>query len=251
MTTHDLIPPSSPSPRESSLREPSTLDRKRSSPRVAPMKPDDERDAAKRALLRQQPWGRLLGQLTAIALKRIHGRSTADAQDLAQSAIADAYESVGRGGWDPDRGQLVSYLVARVITRAAAERRRKRTTCEVWLDEELEDDGEETEETRYEKHLADDKPGADVALHRLRFASTFHDRLVARLAGDALALEAIPFMKEGLFTQVDLAVATGRSEAEMKDALRRIRYHSKELVKELSAQAATPPADPRSKEVMQ
>ncbi len=245
MTTHDVIAP----PPES---KPRPLDRKRVSPRVAPMKPDDERDAHKRALLRPQPWGRILAQLTAIALKRIHGRSTSDAQDLAQSAITDAYESVARGGWDPERGPLMSYLVARVITTSGAERRRKRTTCEVWLDEEVDDNGEEQGLRVHEKHLADGKPAADEVLGRLRFASTFNDRLVARLAGDDGALELVPLMKEGLFTPIDLTAATDKSAAEMKETLRRVRYHAHEVIKELSAHAAPAPhGGPHSKEVTQ
>ena len=252
MTTHDVIP---------SKRDPNArpLDRNRRCPTVAPMTPDDEkREAHRRVLLRQQPWGRLLAQLTAIALKRVHGRSTADAQDYAQEAIAGAYEPVARGGWDPDRGPLVSYLVARVITAAAGERRRKRTTCEVWLDQEVEEDGEEQGLSVHEKHLADDKPAPDAALHRLRFASTFEDRLVARLAGDAAALEVLAFMKEGLFTPTDLAVATGKSPRdavvtnEIKDTLRRVRYHARELTKELSTQAViAPTGSPRQEKVMQ
>jgi hypothetical protein len=259
MTTHDFIPP----PPESTVRRtrPATsgLDRKRASPSVAPMMPDDERDAHKRALLRPQPWRKILAQLTAIALKRINGRSISDAGDYAQSAIGDAYESVARGGWDPERGPLMSYLVARVITAAAAERRRKRTKCEVWLDEEVEEEeGEAQGTSAYEKHLGDDKPAPDAALHRLRFAKTFEDRLTLRLAGDAAALEVIPLMKEGLFTPVDLAAATGKSDAEttdaladMKDTLRRIRYHAREITKELSVQATTPGGSSRSKEVTQ
>ena len=72
-----------------------------------------------------------------------------------------------------------------MIASSSDERRRKRNTCEVWLDQE--DEGEEETVNRYEKHLAADEPPPDEALHRLRFARTFHDRLLARLAGDPLA----------------------------------------------------------------
>jgi hypothetical protein len=223
------------------------------------MKPDgrpetppvtDEREAQRRALLRAQPWARLLKQLTAIALKRINGRSIADAQDFASAAIAAAYESLARGGWDPDRGPLLSYLVARVITTAGAERRRKRNTCEVWLDEEVEDEGEAQTVSPHEKHLAEDRPAPDDALHRLRFASTLEERLTLRLAGDAPALEVLPFMKEGLFTPADLAAATGRPDKEMRDALRRIRYHAREITQELSAHVVSAGGS-RSNEVTQ
>jgi DNA-directed RNA polymerase specialized sigma24 family protein len=248
MTTHDPIP--MPPPSTTTLRAP-TLDRKRTSPTVAAMSSDDDRDVRKRPLLRAQPWGRILAQLTAIALKRIYGRSVSDAQDYAQSAIADAYESVERGGWDPDRGPLMSYLVARVITTAAAERRRKRNTCEVWLDEEGEEDGEAQPPSLYEKYLADGKPAPDVALHRLRFASTFEDRLLTRLADDPPAQQVIALMKEGLFKPIDLAPATGKEAVEIKETLRRIRYHAREITKELSAQATTARSGRHAKQVTQ
>jgi hypothetical protein len=268
------IDPQIPPPPESTARHRrSTLDPKRPSPRVSPMALDgtsptpDSRNALRgntsaeantneeqrRALLRAQPWGRVQAQLTAIALKRIQGRSLSEAKDLAQSAIADAYESVSRGGWNPERGPLQGYLVARVVVTAAAERRRKRTTCEVWLDEEAEDSEEDRGASRYERHLAEDKPAPDAMLHRLRFASTFDERLTARLAEDVNALALLPLMKEGLFTPLDLSAATGKSPTEVRDILRRIRYHANEITKDLSAQtaAALAPGDARATKVTQ
>jgi DNA-directed RNA polymerase specialized sigma24 family protein len=256
MMNHEPIPLP---PDSKARRRSSTLDPERASPRVAPVKPEepatvDARDAQKRKVLSAQPWSRILKQLTAIALKRIHGRSVDDAQDLAQSAIADAYESVARGGWDPERGELMSYLVARVITTSGAERRRKRSTCEVWLDEEVEDDDGNQTLGVYEKHLADGKPAPDASVDQLRLTTTFNERLEARLAGDAAALEVVAFMKEGLFMPVDLAAATGKTAAqvpEVKDTVRRIRYHAREIVKELSAQVTMPRAGSRSEQVTQ
>ncbi len=125
------------------------------------MPPDDDERAA---LLRAQPWGRLLTQLTAIALKRIKGRSLQDAEDLAQSAIADAYRTRASGGWDPEKGPLENFLVARVIGSSANELRRKRNVCEVWLDEEAQ---EVPGLSVHEKHFAEDRPAPDDALHRL------------------------------------------------------------------------------------
>src|SRR5579872_4038718 len=144
------------------------LDHATTSPSFRRMEPDPTSkvppkvdEAARRALLRKQPCGKLLAQLTAIALKRINGRSLPDAQDFAQDAITSAYASLERGGWDPDRGPLMSYLVARVITAAGAERRRKRNQCEVWLDEEAEGEDKHSTVSRHEKHFAEDKPGPE------------------------------------------------------------------------------------------
>jgi hypothetical protein len=136
-----------------------------------------------------------------------------------------------------------------VIASSSDERRRKRNTCEVWLDQEDED--EEETGSRYEKHLGADEPAPDEALHRLRFAHTFHDRLLARVAADPLAIEVITRMKDGVSTPRDLATATGRPLGEVVEARRRIRYHANEITQELSASAGSSRADSRSKEVTQ
>ncbi len=231
--------PPIPSPPESTVRlRSSRLDRARPSPTVARMTTaaappaPDVRDA-RMELLRLEPWGRLSAQLTAIAFKRIRGRSMADAQDLAQTAIADAHQSLARGGWDPEKGPLMGYLVGRIVGMTINERKRKRNTCEVWLDEEYEEDCGTV--CRHEKFLAADQPTPEDALHRLRFASTFAERLVLRLAGNDLALSLVALMKEGLAKPAELAAALARTEDDVRAARRQIRYHAEEITKELSA----------------
>jgi DNA-directed RNA polymerase specialized sigma24 family protein len=209
----------------------------------------DERAERQRALLLTQPWGQLQAQLTAIAFKRIRGRSMSDAEDLAQAAISGAYETIEKGGWDPDKGPLLNLLIARVISSASNERRRKRNACEVWLDQEADDESGTT--SLHERHLGADAPTPDDALHRLRLASTFNDLLFARLAGNALATELATLMKDGLTTPQDLAAATGRPIAEVRDARRRVRYHADQITKELSASAGSPATRASTKEVMQ
>jgi DNA-directed RNA polymerase specialized sigma24 family protein len=215
---------------------------------AAPPPPDRD---TRMELLRREPWARLCAQLTAIAFKRIRGRSMDDAQDLAQTAIADAHQSLARGGWDPAKGELMGYLVGRIVGMTLNERKRKRNTCEVWLDEEYEEECGTV--GRHEKFLAADQPSPDEALHRLRFASTFAERLVARLAGNDLALSLIAHMKEGIAKPAELAAAIGRSEDDVRTARRQIRYHAEEITKELSAAAVpAPPASTRTtKEVTQ
>jgi DNA-directed RNA polymerase specialized sigma24 family protein len=212
--------------------------------------PPDARDT-RMEILRAEPWSRTGAQLTAIAFKRIRGRSMSDAQDLAQTAIADAHQSLARGGWDPEKGPLMGYLVGRIVGMTLNERKRKRNACEVWLDEEYEEECGTV--GRHEKFLAADQPTPEEALHRLRFASTFAERLAFRLAGDELALSLVALMKEGLAKPADLAAAMNRDEDEVREARRKIRYHAEEVTKELSA-AAVPsrPASTRTtKEVTQ
>jgi len=257
MTTHDQIPP----PVESTTRLRPTPPERRSAtlgratctvmnadrtPPPAPARGDRTDDRA--ALLRAQPWGKLITQLTTIALKRTGGRSLEDAEDFAQTAITDAYRSPEAGGWDPAKGPLENFLVARVIGDAANQRRRKRNVCEVWLDEEVE---EAPGRSVHEKHLAEDKPAPDDALHRLRFASTFDERLTERVAANELATALLPLMREGLSTPRDLAAATGRSVLEVRTARRFIRYHADAITKELSATAGSPGSGDGSKEVIQ
>jgi hypothetical protein len=208
----------------------------------------DDRNQRRRALLRAQPWGLLQTQLTAIALKRIRGRSLPDAQDFAQGAITDAYRAIDDGGWDPEKGPLMSFLVARVVSAAGNERRRKRNTCEVCLDEEVVRE-EEEESGKFEKFLAEDRPAPDEQLHRLRVAATFQELLLARLAGDEIALALLALMRDGLDTPRDLADAAGRTLEEVREARRRIRYHADRITKEQSA--AAPAGGSGAKEVMQ
>jgi DNA-directed RNA polymerase specialized sigma24 family protein len=217
---------------------------------AAPPPPDRD---PRMELLRREPWARLGAQLTAIAFKRIRGRSMDDAKDLAQTAISDAHQSLARGGWDPEKGPLMGYLVGRIVGMTLNERKRKRNTCEVWLDEEYEEESGTVR--RHEKFLAADQPAPDEALHRLRFASTFAERLALRLAGNELALSLVALMKDGVSKPAELAAALGRPEddVEVRAARRQIRYHAGEVTKELSAAAvpARPASTRTTKEVTQ
>ena len=249
MTTTQQIPP----PPESTVRlRTSRLDPKRPSPTVPRMSTDgapptplipDARAAEQRALLRAQPWGRLLGQMTAIAFKRIRGRSLDDAQDLAQSAIADAHRSLERGGWDPAKGPLESFLVARVISAAGNERRRKRNTCEVWLDEEEEDEDGRGQVSAHEKYLGDDRPAADEALDRLRFAADV-PRSPGREARRRRARSPAHWSHAGRDRCAERSPYPPRGARRRRSSQRRerIQYHAKELTKELSASVGSLPA---------
>jgi DNA-directed RNA polymerase specialized sigma24 family protein len=195
--------------------------------------------AERAKLLAAHPWRVTTKQLTAIAVKRLRGRSLKDAEDIAQAAIVDACERPENGGWDPAKGPLMGFLVGRVLGAAQNERRRKRNVCEVWIDEEIED-GEDEGVLRHEKFLGAGEPAADEMLDRLRFSHTIVERLLARLAGEAFAIELAGHMRNGVSSIDDLARLTGRPKDEVWLAKRRIRYHLDEITKELSAAAPTP-----------
>jgi DNA-directed RNA polymerase specialized sigma24 family protein len=223
----------------------SSLDRARPSPTVPLVSTDDTNPPApltpaeRTKLLAAHPWKVTTKQLTAIAFKRIRGRSMKDAEDLAQSAIVDACERPENGGWDPAKGPLMGFLVGRVIGAALNERRRKRNVVEVWIDEEIED-SEDAGVRRHEKFLTKDEPPADEVLDRLRFSHTIAERVLARLAGDEFAIELVGHMMKGVASIDDLAQLTRRDESDVWLAKRRIRYHLDEITKELSAAAPTP-----------
>src|ERR1700679_420074 len=107
--------------------------------------------------------------------------SLQDAEDLAQDAIACAYRTRASGGWDPEKGPLENYLVMRVIGSSKNQVHRQRNVCEDWVYEEV---AESPGLSVHEKHFAEDRPAPDDALHRLRFAQTFHDRLLAYAVDD-------------------------------------------------------------------
>jgi DNA-directed RNA polymerase specialized sigma24 family protein len=204
---------------------------------IDPPAPITQAERAK--ILAAHPWKVTTKQLAAIAFKRIRGRSMKDAEDIAQAAIVDACERPENGGWDPAKGPLMGFLVGRVIGAAHNERRRKRNVCEVWIDEEIEE-GESEGVLRHEKFLAKDEPPADEILDRLRFSHTIVERVLARLTGDAFALELAGHMSKGVASIDDLARLTGCEKSEVWLAKRRIRYHLDEITKELSAAAPTP-----------
>ena len=104
---------------------------------------------------------------------------------------------------------------------------------------------------KHEKYLGADQPPPDEALHRLRFAHTFHDRLLARVSADPLAIRLISLMKDGVSTPRELAEATGQTLGAIVEGRRRIKYHAGEITKELSASAGTSRADSGSEEVTQ
>jgi DNA-directed RNA polymerase specialized sigma24 family protein len=248
MSTHEHIPSS----RQSALAARPQLDRARRSPTV-PRVTDDAgaprvtMTAAERAKeLGAQPWARITKQVAAIVYKRIRCRSMRDAEEIAQAAVVEAFESPESGGWDPAKGTLMACVVARAVGAAQNERRRKRNLCEVWIDEEIED-GEDAGVGRHEKHMAAEQPAADEALHRLRFASTVVERALARLAGHPFVLVVAEHMKQGFSSPTDIARLIGGActEVEVRTAKKRIQYHVDQITKELSAAATAPRASGR------
>ncbi len=201
---------------------PTTLDRKRPAPYLAPM------GQSREDLLRNQEWAKISARLSAYAFKRIRGRSWQLAEELAQEAIAQAWAK--KDGWDPAKEPLLKYLAKKVIGLASNEYKRKRNSFERLA---YRDYDEEDVEDPINQFPSDADP-PDELLHRKRVAAEFRDRLTKRLAAKPIALEVITLMEEGITTPLAQRAATAHSIEEIRDARRQIFYHVAILAKELS-----------------
>ena len=249
MTTHDQIP--SPPESTARLRAPE----KRQSP---VLRRGDRRNAARR---RRNTSARSSESSRGAASSRSSPRSRSSAPAAARSRTPRTSRR-GRsptrtgastsGGWDPEKAPLESYLVARVIGASANERRRKRNTCEVWLDEEAEDDAPRPLRAREAPRgrRARARRGARTACASPR-PSTIGSSRGSRTTTPAL--ELIPLMKEGLFTPArSRGRRRGNRSKKRRTSCGAFGTTRDEITKELSAQNVAPlRAGSRSKEVTQ
>ena len=171
--------------------------------------------------LRAQNWERITAQLTTFAWKRTKQRSWDYAQELAQEAIAQAFEHLD--AWNPEKETLLKHLARRVIGLASNDWTRKRNSFEVALDlapEALEVEGGEE--------------GLDDEVDGRRVAQAFRARLAERLEGDEAAAMVVAQMAHGVDTVAAQARATGLSAAAVREARRRIFYHSEKASLEIA-----------------
>jgi DNA-directed RNA polymerase specialized sigma24 family protein len=177
------------------------------------------------SILREQDWEAISARLTALAYNQLREKSWHRAEDLAQEAIARAFEAGHRSShykpWDPTRQPLINYLISRVIYQIRDEMRSRRNACEVALDYEAE-------------LVASDAALADELLDRRGFAVRFSDTLFAYLTEDPVARRIAELMADGVVTQGELAQETGHSIAEIKAARKRLFRLADRVTQEIS-----------------
>ena len=174
--------------------------------------------------LRAQDWGKTLTGLTAFAYRRTGKRSWAHAEDLAQAAIAQLYTRPE--AWDPAKEPLLKHLCKRVISLAANEWSRKRSSFEVLMEyREL-----------HELPVSDESESLDDVIDRRRMAAKFHERLVQHFAGDETARSVIEAMSDGAAKPSEIAEATALKLAVVTEARRRIFYHATRISTELGVE---------------
>ena len=212
-----------------------SLDPKRPSLSVRRMSTDE--------VLRQQDWPKITEQLTAYAYKRTHKRSWDLAQDVAQEAIEGLFL---RGGWDPEKEPVIGFLARKVVGIVSNELKRRRTSFEIYVDED------EAAEVPSKEDLPDER------LHRARVAAQFHDRLAARLDRVAreqknkLPARLLQLKIDGVTTAAEQAKALKRDIKDIRDARRVLFYHADMVAKELSLQMdAEDPEDDDAEEAIQ
>jgi hypothetical protein len=178
-------------------------------------------------LLRAQDWPRITAQLTVFAFKRTRQRSWEVAEEIAQQAIANAWER-GEEGWNPKKEPLYKYLAREVIGLSLNEWRRRRNRFEVLVDD---DRAEMLADT-----VASDDAGADEQIARREYLEQFRARLTARVAGNEAASIVVTLMLEGVDTPRDQAAASGLSIDAIRNARRVVQYQGEIVAKELASE---------------
>ncbi len=175
--------------------------------------------------LRAQDWDDIAFRLTGFAHEYTRRRSWEMAEELAQEAIARAYEAGRKSSvyqpWDPAKQPLMDYLISRVISLASNEVRAKRNGCEVALDYEA-------------WQVASNQANADEVLDKRGYAMRFCEVLRAELAGDELALRVLALMQADHITEGELAKELGVPIKEVKAARQRISRTAKRVTEQLS-----------------
>ena len=182
--------------------------------------------------LRTQNWARVSKQLTMFAFRHTGKRSWANAEDLAQQAIADAYARAD--GWDPAKQPLMAHLCRRVWGLATNSYHHKRSSFEVAMQSALKSYGVSYDGGRKEIDARSSDDPLDEVVDRQRLAAAYRTQLAQRLAGDETAMLVLSLLLEGTDTPLDQAKASGVPHARLAEARRRVFHHAKKVSKELA-----------------
>jgi hypothetical protein len=203
--------------------------------------------------LRNQDWEEILAKLTTFAWRHTNRRSWELAQDLASQAIADACAHVD--GWDPAAEPLLKNLCRRVFGLATKEWRRKRNTFEVAMSRALKQYGASVDGGKKEIQVDSGEEPLDEMIHRRQVAEMFRTRMLAKLAGDEIALAVLEKMlhreeitpakgkasgfdadqiRDGSAQAPPRQVVRGLEAARIRDARRRVFRHAESVSAELA-----------------
>ena len=174
--------------------------------------------------LRAQDWGQISAQLTMMAWRCTHRRSWQLAEDLAQDAIAEAFDI--RNGWDPSRVPLMTYLGGLVFRLTRAEWRRHRNALEIALDDDSLDEPTD--------NLPGNTPSPETQVARRDLVAKLFERLAARLHGDEAATTLLRLFAEGVELPADQVKASSLTLDEIRSARRRLFHHAEKVRHELN-----------------
>jgi len=175
-------------------------------------------------LLRSADWEKLGVRLARYAFARTGRRSWQDAEDVAQLAIAQAFDPAYKR-WDPTAepdlfrylGSLVNGIVSNLRQSHAETRVRPHDHDQL-------------------ARVAPAVPSPEAEVERGERAERTVQRLRARAAADARVLEVLGFLESGIDTTREHAERLGCTMEEARSARRRLATHLAAVERELDAE---------------
>jgi DNA-directed RNA polymerase specialized sigma24 family protein len=154
-----------------------------------------------------------------------------DADDLLQEALAKVFDP-DDSPWDPDGGKSFVLHVGSVINRLASHEWTSARVQHEVVDSRIASD----------EATVDPLPLADATLAQHQESAEMHrlgELLLAELGdGDTVATKVLLAAREGCETPAELAEKTGHRVEEVYDAIRRLKYHGRQvLLRERAAEA--------------
>jgi DNA-directed RNA polymerase specialized sigma24 family protein len=188
-------------------------------------------------------WGVLYARLVKYAFYKT--KSESDAKDLAQSALQRVIDPEWEA-WNPEtHPDLARYLMS-IVNRLVANRRQgKRVHVEIAMSSEAKASRREQNVARKAAKVASDEPTPDVAIdqadRRARALATLRQKLED--GEDRVAFEVLGQVQEGVDDVKEMAVALGRSVAEVKRAYERLLHHGRQVAEQVADSTQEDPDD--------
>lgn len=198
------------------IAAPSALDRGRPAttlPRVSTLE----------LLKAEKNWTGITAKAAKFAFQKCNARTWEFAMELAQEAIFKTFEHPE--SWDPEREPLLKHVCKRVFSLAANHRARKRNTFEIAMSQHPD-----------ANEVPNDDDELGEALDRRRLAEHFRERLTQAFEGDEIAADVAGMWMDGVDTPAAQAEASDYTIEQIRDARRRIFYHSDKISETLAGE---------------